>query len=187
MSLQKFSWDASETVHVDILPTAPARHWRPQTRKDCELGERPCPYVGCRHHLAVHVNGASISHSGGHKRGSKTIEERIKPDTSIEGWSDDMLDVLDVMPQTCALDVADMGGIHLASIGRLLGLSRERVRQIEADGLVKLRKRIDSDDLGGLLDAIASSSLRGESPLKEAQGYASLTPGDVAAMREAKG
>lgn len=97
-----------------------------------------------------------------------------------------MLDVLDAMPKTCALDVAAEGATTLDDIGGLLGVSRERVRQIEEAGLVKLRKRIGADGLGELLDAIASSPHR-ESALQEAQGHVSILPGDVAAMREAKG
>ena len=43
------------------------------------------------------------------------------------------------MPDTCALDVAERGGVTLEDVGRILGLTRERIRQIEVGGLVKLR------------------------------------------------
>lgn len=45
------------------------------------------------------------------------------------------------MPETCALDVADRGGVTLEDVGRILGLTRERIRQIEVGALVKLKVR----------------------------------------------
>lgn len=47
--------------------------------------------------------------------------------------------------ESCALDVADKGPATLQEVGDLLGLSRERIRQIERKALVKIRraKRLD--------------------------------------------
>ncbi len=78
---------------------------RPQTRAECGT-ERPCPYVGCRYHLIW-------EHSG------------------VHGNDDDQLiELLEEMPETCALDVADQGGTTLQEIGDAMGLTRERVRQM---------------------------------------------------------
>lgn len=46
---------------------------------------------------------------------------------------------LDVGP-SCALDVADRGHHTLAEIASLLGVTRERVRQIESIALRKMRR-----------------------------------------------
>ena len=50
------------------------------------------------------------------------------------------------MAETCALDVADRGGITLEEVGEILNLTRERIRQVEVKGLGKLREA--SENLG---------------------------------------
>lgn len=57
--------------------------------------------------------------------------------------------------ESCALDVADRGGATLEHIGEMLGITRERVRQIEAGALDKLRRRaerfeLEREDIGEL-------------------------------------
>lgn len=47
---------------------------------------------------------------------------------------------------TCALDVAAQGAASLDVIGAHEGISRERVRQITDEALVKLRVRLDAFD-----------------------------------------
>lgn len=44
--------------------------------------------------------------------------------------------------ESCALDVADRGGVTRDDIGELMGLSRERVRQIEEEAVAKVAKRL---------------------------------------------
>ena len=56
---------------------------RPRTRGDCEQGERPCPFVSCKHHLYLDVS-------------ARTGAIKLNfPD--LEVWE---------MNETCALDVA---------------------------------------------------------------------------------
>lgn len=95
-------------------------HLRPRSRADCRTAERPCPYVSCKYHLYLDVNPQT---------GSVKLNF---PD--LEVWE---------MPETCALDVADRGGITLEDVGSLLNLTRERIRQVELSGLKKLRAYID--------------------------------------------
>jgi hypothetical protein len=95
-------------------------HLRPRTRSDCRNAERPCPYVSCKYHLYLDINPQT---------GSVKLNF---PD--LEVWE---------MPETCALDVADRGGITLEDVGSLLNLTRERIRQVELSGLKKLRSHID--------------------------------------------
>jgi hypothetical protein len=53
---------------------------------------------------------------------------------------------------TCSLKIAERGGLTLEAVGEILGLTRERVRQIESNGREKLRRRLskmgyDTSDL----------------------------------------
>lgn len=100
----------------DLEPTMTTRErvehdaMRPRTRGECIGGERPCPWVSCHHH----INGEE--------------PERI---LRVDADSD--------VP-TCTLDVADEGGATLDAIAIALDVTRERIRQIEAKGLAKLRR-----------------------------------------------
>lgn len=91
--------------------------WRPKTRGDCAGVPRPCPYVACNQHLYLDV----------------------KPNGNVqfnfpgcEPWE---------MPAdfSCALDVADAGGSTLEQVSDGFSVVRERIRQIEAAALKKLR------------------------------------------------
>ena len=47
------------------------------------------------------------------------------------------------LEETCALDVAERGGITLEEVGGLMNLTRERVRQLEAEALTDLQTIVD--------------------------------------------
>ncbi len=89
---------------------------RPRSRADCAAGPRPCMFVSCKHHLYLDVNPETGS-----------IKLNF-PDKEI--WE---------LAETCALDVADRGGITLEEVGSIMNLTRERIRQVETRGLTKLR------------------------------------------------
>ena len=42
------------------------------------------------------------------------------------------------MAETCALDIAERGGVTLEEVGEIMNLTRERIRQLEMSGLNKL-------------------------------------------------
>lgn len=95
---------------------------RPRTRADCVNGARPCLFVSCKHNLYLDVNPDTGS-----------IKLNF-PDKEI--WE---------LEYTCALDVAEKGGITLEEVGEIMNLTRERIRQVETRGLMKLREDLDED------------------------------------------
>jgi hypothetical protein len=102
---------------------------RPVTRADCVNGERPCPFVSCKHHLFLDVS-------------ARTGAIKLNfPD--LEVWE---------MTETCALDVADRGGTTLEEVGAIMNLTRERIRQVEVKGLAKLEALRDMANLRDYVD-----------------------------------
>ncbi len=88
---------------------------RPTMRSECLETPRPCPWVGCAHHLYADVvnGGLRLNFPG------------IDPDE---------------IPETCSLDVADAGPSLHSEIAPLLGITRQAVHQIEQHALTKLAR-----------------------------------------------
>jgi DNA-directed RNA polymerase specialized sigma24 family protein len=117
------------------VSAAPRFELRPIVRGDCADGPRPCPHVSCRQHLLREwplVGREALAASPDWAEGWRT-----HPATRGAG---SLAEALARMPATCALDVVDDApdGLPLEEIGRLLGCTRERARQIEAVALRKL-------------------------------------------------
>ncbi len=89
---------------------------RPKTRADCASVPRPCPFVGCRHHLYLDIN---------EQTGSLKVNRPGIPPAELT--------------ESCSLDVADRGEATLREVGLLMNITRERARQIEVRGLLMLR------------------------------------------------
>lgn len=89
---------------AEPLPARPAR------RGECAEGQRPCPWVSCRHHLFLDVQPRT-----GHLHFN--FPELSGPE--------------EMTTDSCSLDVADNGGETLEAVGTRLQVTRERVRQIE--------------------------------------------------------
>jgi hypothetical protein len=102
---------------------------KPKAREECQGGERPCPFVSCKHHLYLDVS-------------ARTGAIKLNfPD--LEVWE---------MNETCALDVADRGGTTLEEVGAIMNLTRERIRQVEVKGLAKLEALRDMSALRDYVD-----------------------------------
>lgn len=124
----------------------PAKQARPQTRGECKQGAnvmRPCPFVSCKYHLYLEVS----PRSGGIKLNFPHLEV----------WE---------LPETCALDVADRGGIAPEPVGSLLNMTRMGVRLIERAGLKKLKN----------LAAIAASAEEGRAVFRSTKPRARRAP-----------
>jgi hypothetical protein len=105
-----------EELRLGALLYPPVDIERPKTRSECSGMPRPCPFVSCKHHLYLDVNPETGS-----------IKLNV-PD--LEVWE---------MKDTCSLDVADKNGITLEEVGEIMNLTRERIRQVEVRGLLKLK------------------------------------------------
>lgn len=104
-----------------------AAHPRPRTYGECEtqaLGapSNPCPFVSCAWHLYLDVSSET---------GSVTINF---PDR--EPWQ---------LAETCALRVAARDGATLEEVGAFVALTRERIRQIEARAMGRLRATLAAE------------------------------------------
>jgi hypothetical protein len=118
-----------EELRVGAAMYPPVDIARPTTRAECKEEMRPCPWVACKHHLYLDINPET---------GSIKINF---PD--LEPWE---------LKHTCALDVAERGGITLEEVGEIMNLTRERIRQVEVRGLLKLKMGSPSpDELGAEL------------------------------------
>ncbi len=127
-----------EELRLGALMYPPVDIPRPTSRAECREEMRPCPWVACKHHLYLDINPET---------GSIKINF---PD--LEPWE---------LKHTCALDVAERGGITLEEVGEIMNLTRERIRQVEVRGLLKLKMGSPSpDELGAELLAARE---RGES------------------------
>lgn len=98
----------------EVFP--PLEHQRPRTRAECEDGPRPCPWCSCKYHLYLDVDPETGS---------------IKLNfPHLEPWE---------LAESCALDVAERGGIILEELGAIVNLTRERVWQVKVRATTKLR------------------------------------------------
>ena len=101
---------------------------RPSSRETCHQTVRPCPYVSCRFNLFLDVREDGVL--------------RLNfPDKEP-----------DEMVASCALDLATDGPRTLEQVAALMGMSKERARQIEAAALAKLKTalpRPDDRDIDG--------------------------------------
>ncbi len=101
---------------------------RPKNRSECVNGARPCLFVACKYHLYLDVNPET---------GSVKLNFPDK-----EPWE---------LIESCALDVAERGGVTLEEVGDILNLTRERVRQLEVTGLEKLKSESAKHELDAFL------------------------------------
>lgn len=91
---------------------------RPKTRGECVDGPRPCPWVGCRHHLYLDVN---------EENGSIKLNFPDKEPHELE--------------VSCSLDVADDDCQSLERVGDLINVVRENIRQVEFSVMAQVKSK----------------------------------------------
>lgn len=133
--------DASLPELQEKLYPLPSRMpGRPRVRSECKAGPRPCPWVGCRYHLYLDIYTTGDPENP--TPGLIIHHPEVEPTE---------------LPVTCLLDLAERGPFTLAEIGEIFDLSRERIRQIEANALRKLERvhgLSDPNEVRNLLERI---------------------------------
>lgn len=120
--------DAGAKVTLRVVSAEVEGVDRPRKRRDCEPGgngphaQRPCPWVSCRSHLALHVTAIGAIY--------ETFPGRE----------------IDELPATCSLDEAALGGLTLTEVGERTNLTRERARQIEVFALKRVAAQAGAAD-----------------------------------------
>lgn len=93
---------------------------RPRCREECVGGQRPCVFVSCKFNLYLDVS----------------------PKGSIK------FNVPDLEPgemtESCVLDVTDRGPQTLEDVGKIMNITRERIRQVEARAVGKIAANDDA-------------------------------------------
>jgi hypothetical protein len=115
LNLRKLGRRRQQEARTEDLFDVPLAALRPRTREDCLTGtnaERPCPWVGCRYHLALSVD----EETGNIKETFPHLEILSNP----EGAG---LRVLEGLIGTCTLDICDRLDGGLGGIGGLLALN----------------------------------------------------------------
>jgi len=100
----------------------PVDHWRPTVRGECLRVPRPCPFVSCHWNLYLDVNP---------RNGSIRLNFPDLEPGDLE--------------HSCALDLAERGGMTLEEVGPVMNLTRERIRQIQDRLIVRLRLSRDAE------------------------------------------
>ncbi|MBM4394109.1 MAG: DNA-binding protein [Deltaproteobacteria bacterium] len=108
--------DLSDGIEIDEELERELQEMRPKRRSDCQGGPRPCPWVSCKYHLYLDINPRTGS--------IKLNFPDVKP------WE---------MTDSCVLDIADRGPVTLEDVGRIMNLTRERIRQLEASASERIR------------------------------------------------
>lgn len=104
---------------------------RPKKRWECKLGDRPCPWIGCRYNLVeirVDVFGNAYLAGSAHQVEDEEILDRL--DEFIESGE-----------SNCALDHVRKAPYTLDKIGGLLGTTREMIRQNEGQAIRKAKRQ----------------------------------------------
>lgn len=114
ISEQKGNLDEG-SIYWDLIDIT--SYQKPKNRSECLKLKRPCLFVSCKYHLFLDVNPET-----------KSIKFNFP---GKEVWE---------LSETCALDVADKGGVTLEEVGSIMNLTRERIRQVEMRALQKLRQ-----------------------------------------------
>ena len=106
--------EAADRLHEDM----------PRCLEECPDEDVQCPFVACRYHLWTDLVRRTITVGKDHKR--TEFRWDVAPTDAWGSWP------------TCALRAARQGPRTLDEVGDVLGVTRERVRQVQAQAIEHL-------------------------------------------------
>lgn len=119
---------------------------RPKKRGECIDGPRPCPWASCRHHLLLdvsEVDGKRLRPPSLRLNGRSANGLRTHADVeTVRVWTDEAVERLQSMRETCSLDVADDGRHRMREVASLLAVRRQRVVQEVAEAKIRMAEAV---------------------------------------------
>lgn len=116
MQLRVVSEDSAELQSMHEPDVSPRRKRYPEVSECTWHGRGKCVNLLCRYSL---------------------LSER----PHIASWdADDFRELVDAMPSTCTLDLAELGGMRLDEVAIVMGMPRPRVEHLEISALRQLAK-----------------------------------------------
>lgn len=141
-----------EPLRLPMIDETPGEPRMPASRAQCR-GEGICPVLRCRYNLAMHVttSGTIVVGARGHNaRGISLPLKRTARGLARDGadvttqMADAVIAMAERLPSLCALDYAEQGGMSRVELGKVLGISRQRVQTMIDEIVAKLRRDPDA-------------------------------------------
>lgn len=154
------------TLRISTAPITEAKQLaipRPRTLGECREEARPCPWVGCRHHLALEV-AIPRTRANGRKRptalrlnttGSDRPNNGRRPGLAssaaaalVRTWVDEAVELLSRMRYTCTFDVVRdyPDGLKPWQVAIVLSVSEQRIDKETREAAATWRAHSPKDD-----------------------------------------
>lgn len=136
-----------EPMRLPMIDDTPGQPRMPASRDACR-GPGICPVLRCKFNLAMHVTASGTIVVGARGGGAHGISLALKRTAAGLARGGDVIttqmaiavvELADRVPSLCSLDYAEQGGMSLTELAKVLGVSRERVRQMVEEIAEKLR------------------------------------------------
>lgn len=143
-----------ETAKEYAVEIRRAERERPRDVREClasDLGApgSPCPWVGCSRNTLLDVT----------ETGSIKFRYAVR---AADGTVDVDWDRVRAFGLPTCTERVDPDGMTLDDLGAVLGVTRERIRQLETIALARLREVMDRDERAALRDCLAALDERAD-------------------------
>ena len=143
-----------ETAKEYAVEIRRAERERPRDVREClasDLGApgSPCPWVGCSRNTLIDVG----------ETGSIKFRYAVR---AADGTVDVDWDRVRAFGLPTCMERVDPDGMTMEDLGAVLGVTRERIRQLETIALARLREVMDRDERAALRDCLAALDERAD-------------------------